>query len=309
MLGPVANQLGKETGFIKRVRKFAGSTFAQTLVFGWLANGEASLGEMNQAAATVGIEVSAQGIDKRFTAEAAWFMEAELQAAVAEVIAAEAVAVEILSRFEGVYLRDSTVIDLPVVLAVIWPGCGGSQGDSAALKVQIEWNYSTREIAELSLQAGREHDSKALKTDVKLPVGSLQIRDLGYYALDKLQADAESDRFFLTRYKTNTVLHDESGKRFELGVWLKTLRGDRVERNIQLGARHRIPCRLIVARVSPQKAAAVRRHLKATAQKHGRTPSTARLALADWVIYLTNVPVERLSLSEALVLALCANIE
>lgn len=302
VLGPVADRLGKETGFIKRARKFAGSTFAQTLVFGWLANGEASLGEMNQAAATVGVAVSAQGIDQRFTGAAATFMESELRAAVAEVIAAEPSAVAVLQRFNGVYLRDSTVVELPTVLAALWPGCGGSQGASAALKVQVELNYSTGELAELGLQAGRAHDRTALRTGVVLPAGSLQIRDLGYYALDQLQTDAENGRFFLTRYKTNTVIYDENGKLFELGAWLSTLQVDHAERTIQLGAHHRLACRLLVARVSPQKAAAVRRQLKATARKHGRTLSAARLALADWILYVTNVPAAHLSLAEALAL-------
>jgi hypothetical protein len=300
VLGSVADRQGKESGFIKRLRKFRGSTFVQTLVFGWLANGEASLGEMNQAAASVGVEVSEQGIDKRFTPEAAVFMEAEVKAAVAEVIASEPVAIEVFQRFNGVYLRDSTVIGLPTALATIWSGCGGSRGETAALKVQVELNFSTGALTELELRPGREHDSQAMGKS--LPRRSLNIRDLGYYALDRLQADEENGRFFLTRHKTNTVIYEEKGNRFDLGAWLKALRSDCTERHIQLGAQHRIACRLIVARVSPEKAAAVRRKLKRAAQKRGQTLSAARLALADWVIYITNVPTAMLSLDEALVL-------
>jgi hypothetical protein len=46
ILGPVADALGKSTGFIKRKRKFTGSTFIKTLVFGWMQKPQASLEEL-----------------------------------------------------------------------------------------------------------------------------------------------------------------------------------------------------------------------------------------------------------------------
>ena len=44
ILGSVA--LGQSTGFIKHKRKFTGSTFIKTLVFGWMQKPEASLEEL-----------------------------------------------------------------------------------------------------------------------------------------------------------------------------------------------------------------------------------------------------------------------
>jgi hypothetical protein len=38
VLTKVADIIGRETGFIKRLRKLSGSSFVQTLVFGWLSN-------------------------------------------------------------------------------------------------------------------------------------------------------------------------------------------------------------------------------------------------------------------------------
>ena len=45
-----------------------------------------------------------------------------------------------------------------------------------------------------------------------------------------------------------------------------------------------------------------RRKLREEAAKHGRPVSATRLALADWTILVTNVPPDRLTLAEALVL-------
>ena len=56
-----------ESNFVKRERKLNGSNFVQTLVFGWLANPSASLEELTQTAAILGVSISPQGLDKRFT--------------------------------------------------------------------------------------------------------------------------------------------------------------------------------------------------------------------------------------------------
>ena len=53
----------------------------------------------------------------------------------------------------------------------------------------------------------------------------------------------------------------------------------------------------------PQDVADTRRRcLRAAARAKGRQVSATRLALAAWTIFVTNVPVERLTLREALVL-------
>jgi hypothetical protein len=83
ILGSVADELGKTTGFIKRKRKFTGSTFIKTLVFGWMQEPEATLEELVQAGVLNDIEVSAQGLDKRFTPESANLSRAVLEQAVA----------------------------------------------------------------------------------------------------------------------------------------------------------------------------------------------------------------------------------
>jgi hypothetical protein len=103
ILGPVADALGKTTGFIKRKVKFTGSTFIKTLVFGWMQKPEATLEELVQAGVLNDIEVSAQGLNKRFTPESANLARAVLEQAVAEAVRApNAVPIELLNRFSSV---------------------------------------------------------------------------------------------------------------------------------------------------------------------------------------------------------------
>lgn len=63
ILTETADVIGRETGFIQRQRKLSGSSFVQTLVFGWLSNPDATLEELAQTAATLGIDITPQGLN------------------------------------------------------------------------------------------------------------------------------------------------------------------------------------------------------------------------------------------------------
>jgi len=69
-----ADRIADETELVKRQRKFTGATFTQTLVFSWLSNPDATLDELTTIAATLGIKISPQGLDQRFTETAATFL-------------------------------------------------------------------------------------------------------------------------------------------------------------------------------------------------------------------------------------------
>ena len=60
-----ADRIGRESGFIKRQRKLSGASFAQSLIFGWQANPQASLEELCQSASVCGVEISPQGLQER----------------------------------------------------------------------------------------------------------------------------------------------------------------------------------------------------------------------------------------------------
>jgi len=66
-----ADELGRELGFVQRQRKLSGSTFIQTLVFGFQAEPDATYEDLSQSAATVGVGLSPQGLEQRFTETAA----------------------------------------------------------------------------------------------------------------------------------------------------------------------------------------------------------------------------------------------
>jgi len=71
----IADNISRESGFVKRLRKLSGSKFVQTLVFGWLSNPSATLDELAQTAAALGLHITPQALDKRFTKKAADFLK------------------------------------------------------------------------------------------------------------------------------------------------------------------------------------------------------------------------------------------
>ncbi len=70
-----------------------------------------------------------------------------------------------------------------------------------------------------------------------------------------------------------------------------------------VGKGKRLPCRVIAWRLPEKQAARRRRKLRQEYKNtYGKEPSADRLALCDWTILITNVPIEMMSAEEAVVL-------
>lgn len=303
LLTETARAQGERSGFVQRAGKLDGASWTQTLVFGWWANPDASLDTLAQTAGLLGVTITPQGLDERFSLAAAACVYGVLQTAVQQMIAAPPVTLPVLQRFRGVYIQDSTQIALPAELASVWRGNGGKDS-GAALKLQVQWEWLSGQLVHLELQAGRAADGSALSQVAPLPAGALRLADLGYFNLDVLAATAAQAAYFLTRLKSGTQLFTASGVPLPVLRWLRRQTAA-VEVPVQLGQRHRLPARLIAVRVPPAVAAARRRRLRRAAQERGSTVSSERLALAAWTLLLTNIPPEQLTITEAQVVAAC----
>ena len=192
---------------------------------------------------------------------------------------------------------------LPDALASEWQGNGGSTtvGTSAALKVQVLWNLTHGSLQHVGLHAGRANDNAAPAQEVVLPPGALRIADLGYFAVPRIAALQGQGVFVLTRLNTQVALFDPQGQRLDL---LEVLPATAVtlDRPVLLGAKERVPVRLLAVPVPQEVADQRRRRLRAELRDKGKTPSSRLLALAAWTTAVTTVPVVQLSVAEALVL-------
>ncbi len=296
-----ADKRSKETGFSIRQRKLTGSIFAQTLVFGWLNNPQATLSDLKQTAADLGVDVSPQALDKRFTQQASDFLKLILEDTVGTLICAEPVAISVFQRFTGVYIKDSSIVTLPDALHETWQGCGGRvmKNTKASVKIHLQVNMNTGELNGPHLYAGRTQDKN---THVAYaPAGSLEIFDLGYFSLDVMKDMGKQGVFWLSRIHTQCDIYHE-GDRWDLVDYLERHCTDELDTPILLGVRAKVPCRLLAVRVPDKVASERRRKIRYEYKREGKVPSKRLLALTNWTILVANAPCEKLTLAEAFVL-------
>lgn len=304
VLCETAAEVAAECGLIRRQRKVSGPNLCQTLVLGWLSNPEATLEELCQTGVAVGLEISPQGLDQRFTKETGEFLQRMLEEMIAVMFAVDPVATPLLQRFNGVYVTDSSIVQLPDELRDCWEGFGGRVATSqAALKLQVRLDMLQGKLEGPLLCPGRMHDRAAEALHEPLPAGALHLADLGYWKLAGLADLSARSCYWLTRLQVQTKIIDAAGCSWSQADFLQRQRSNQLDVAVCLGAKARLQARLLAVKVPPEVAAERRRRIKEQARSRGQKISHDRLALADWTLLVTNIPPTLLSLDEALLLA------
>ncbi|SRR6266571_4564969 len=301
-----ADQIGKETGFIKRVREFTGSTFAQTVILGQMQEGEIAMSDLAMFGRNVGVNVSAQAIDKRFNETTATFFQGLLNAAFTQVLTADPVAIPLLKRFSEVIVEDSTTMSLPDELEEVWQGCGdATESSKSAFKVQVRMDLLSGGLKGQELTDGRVPDTKSSLRLNRRQRRSVRIADLGYFDTLQFQKEDEAGEYWISRLKVGGSLQvfDKAGNPLNLCELLSTYAGhNSYECNIQVSATRRVPARLIAYPVPEEVAIKRRTSHERKAQKHSRKKSKKILDLCSWTLVITNIPACELNHQEALVL-------
>ncbi len=255
--------------------------------------------EMSQAGVLSGLQISAQGLEQKFSANSAKFMQAVLGQAVNQLVrASSSMEVDLLNRFERIHIQDGSVIGLPDECVDNWQGVRPKEKKGcSAMRLHISLEYKTGQVSGPVLANGREHDQKSPFFMQTLKAGELRITDLGFFKLDQLEKDTQAGGFWIIRHKHDVIVY-ENDKELALLSFLKKQRNTGIDLPVQLGKHHRIPCRLIAIQVDPQTAAQRIRKLRRYASKQKVTLTPERLQLAHWTIILTNASQEQLSLVE-----------
>jgi Transposase DDE domain len=297
-----ARNAAQETGWVRRCRHFDGATLVQTLVLGWLHEPRAPVDALVEVAADLGVTVSPQALDKRFTPAGSHCLARVLTLALQRVVAAQPLALALLDRFVGIYVYDSTTLTLTADLVEQFPGSGrGHDGKRpAALKCQVELELGTGAL-DLQLEPGRQTDVRSELVRRPLPQGALRLADRGYLDLARLAEDTAAGVFWISRLQS-TMIIEGGGRRGTLAAWLQQSTAERVDQEIQVGATDRMTCRLLARRVPEAVAQQRRQRLQQRAKKQGRRVSPERLALCDWNVCITNLPATLLTSTEAWVL-------
>jgi hypothetical protein len=179
VLGPRADELARETRFVRRKRNLDGSDFVQGLIFGYLHQADATTEELAQILLRREVDMSASGLCQRFGHPAAELLERVMQELINEGIQAEQpVPAELLGRFDAVIVEDSSTITLPDKLKDIWKGCGGGQGQSkAGLKLHVRWDLKQGGLEGPLLTDSRQADQRSALRQEGIPAGVLNISE------------------------------------------------------------------------------------------------------------------------------------
>lgn len=304
ILGPELDAIGRRSGVVRRQRKFSGSSLFKTIVLTVMKCPAAKIDEFVATAARLGVTVTAEAVQKRFTAPLCSFLRAALEHVMRQAIVVEPAVTPLLEKFPVIEIGDSTTITVPQEYAEEFPGCGGKSGSGqAAVKIQATWELRTRGLKALEIQPGRHSDAKSRAPDAPAERGTLKIYDLGYFSLDRFQKWDSTGVFWISRLQPGTAVFDADGTPLDLLRYAAEHRGDGpIDTQVLLGCEQRLPCRLIVLRVPQEMAARRRQKAHVRAQKHGGVPSAEQLAWCDWTILVTNCPPELLSWKEVVVL-------
>jgi hypothetical protein len=302
LLTDEAEAAARETGWVRRCRQFNGATLVQTLVLGWLHQPHATVDGLADLAADLSVDVTPQAIDKRFTPTGTQCLARVLTHALHHVFAAAPLAVDLLQRFDGVYLYDATTLALPRSLVKQFPGSGrDSNGQRpAAMKCQVELELN-RGALDFQIEPARQADVSSELVRRPLPVGALRLADRGYLDLTRLADDTAAGVFWISRLQSSMIV-EGAGRRGTLAAWLRDCPEECVDQDVFVGSTNRLTCRLLARRVPEAVAKRRREKLQSRARKQGRKVSADRLAMCDWNVCISNLPATMLSSAEAWVL-------
>jgi hypothetical protein len=194
---------------------------------------------------------------------------------------------------QRVLLADSTILALHPSLHGAFPGSSNHLcTKQASARIQVAMDLTTGQFLQFGVSGFTRNDQAAAFDAIEiLKPGDLLMRDLGYYAMNSLEAIESKDAYFLSRLRYKTRLFDESGEEIDLRKILRCAarkKRSEVILDIQLGVKKRLPMRLVAVRV-PAKVAAERRR-KARADRDSRVNHDAEYyELLGWSILITNL--------------------
>lgn len=296
-----AAQLAQEAGVIQRQRVFSAASLFQLLVFGWLAHPQAGPSQLARFAGSLGLKLSKQAVEERFTRATAEWLLAVLRRGVQLLVCAQAVSIPLLQRFSAVLVEDGSTISLPAALKSVWRGCGGSASE-AALKLTVRLDLLRGGLSGPYVQEGRRHETQSPLREQHMPAGSLWIGDLGYFALTWLTQLIKQGVYFLMGYKEPVLMWNADGEPVEVLDLLPSDGSEMLDIPVSLGARKVVQARLIATQMPEAVVKRRREQLKAQAHKHCKPINPRQWELVQWTIVLTNVPASMLTAAEAMAL-------
>ena len=254
-----------------------------------------SLTELCNHGHTLGIDVAKESLNDRYTEKASLFMKQVCQLLMSKRLG-EQVTLNVLQQFDGVFVSDSTSIELPAHLCQSFGG--ELKGKSTSLlkmdctfDLQSDWSH-------VWLRYGASSDQTHIMGP---PKNSLWLRDLGYYRTADFKGIDYQGGKFISRARMDIPLYtsDDGKDQINLEQLVDTLpQGTYFEANVRIGNKQRFPVRLIVQRVPDNIAEKKRKKLIAQKRFRSQKLSKRRIRLCALNIYITNLQASKWDASQ-----------
>lgn len=288
----IAEKIATDTQFKKRRSKLTPTTFIKALLKNCFSQ-QFSLEILRCSLKEQNILISKQALFERFNKRTAAFVKALALEGLQHFKIECFPQLNMLKEFTALNIIDSSTISLNSALSQLFKGSGGA-ASSAAIKIQTMFDYLNGQIKNLALTSGCDNDQGFDSFLNSIEKKALYLMDLGYFKLSSFRKIIDGKAFFVSRLLTGTSLLTPEGQPIDL---IETLSNspDIFSKQLLMGAKAKIPVRLVAKRLPLVIAEVRRRKLKEGYRRRGITPSKELLYLQEWSIYITNTSEAQIS--------------
>ncbi len=296
--------LARKVGFIQRSSsRLKGFEFAQAMMVPHAFLEAETLNSLAVRMLKINQEcdLSASALSQRMNTEAAEkFMKACFEKILKETLQMDLnnfSDLPALSCFNRLLIEDSTQFQLHEKLSPYFKGCGGSSS-KASIKIDFCFDYFSERCVEIKFFSGDTPD-QALATQMipLLQNKDLLIRDLGYYALERIKEIDAAQAYYISRAKSDIAIYETttSSDPLDLALFLnRHICEGIIDAEVFIG-KEKHSVRLVACLMSEAVINKRLRVVKENARRRGRQVSKKKLDLLQYNIFITNVPKNMLS--------------
>lgn len=288
-------RIARKTGFMQRRGKLSAKSFLHSVLFHCFNGRQMSLNDhlldldMHQ-----GISLRKQSLFERFNHKAVAFLKYLVEEQLS-VKWSGALQWKWLEPFEEVLIEDSVRFQLPDHLKGTYPGNGGD-ASAAGAHLQFAFDLKSGHIKTMSVNHAQYQDQKVARDQIsRITKNTLIIRDLGYFAIDVLEAIQQKEAFFISRLKPKMTIYEQhKGQWIKIQVdqlykQLKQSKQPYLEKPVYIGP-NKFPVRLLIELMPDHIVEDRLRKAKKQAVKKGRHLTDLYKSFARLNLFITNIP-------------------
>lgn len=296
----VLKKLAKDSGFIVRERELTGQKFLTSLMFTIHSQFHTSLiDHVDDFKQHCGIQISKQALHEKFNENAVKYLKEVLKLQLENQFK-PVVNHELKALFTAVRIKDSTKFSLPTNYEGQYPSFGNFGKENGLMNIQYEYDLLSGACLSLELTNIKTNDQQNSKLTVEqINKGELSIRDLGFISATYLGKVIEIGANFLNRLPAQINTYDQQEKLLDwkkLDIKFNKYKLETLELEVKVYEKNKIPCRLIIERVSDEQ---YNKRLKTAIER----AKSCKTGISDehklkcrYNTFITNIPKKDLAL-------------